>query len=458
MDELTMDMLHGRLGGKILFFSLPLVLTGILQQFFNAADIVIVGRFVGKEAMAAVGGMASVIGLMVGLFVGLSMGTNVVIAQRIGRADAAGIARAADTSLTSSLLIGILLILAGEWAASPFLSVMSLPGETYALSETYLRIYLLGMPAILLINTESAMLRAQGDSRSPLICLTASGILNIGLNLFFVLFLGMGVDGVAWATALSNAAGAMLLFMVLLRGHGSVNFHMHVMKIDWPSLWKIVAIGIPSGVQSAMFSLPNIIIQEAINSLGTNVMAASAAAFNIEVVMFYVTSGFGQACTTFIGQNYGAGNIDRCRRVLKISLAQCMAVTLTGSLALLVAGNCLLAWFNPDPEVIAIGFVRLEYILWFEGIAVLIEIYSGAMRGYGHSFEPAAIAVIGICLLRVIWILTVFAAHPAFEVIMVCYPLSWLVTAVASVWAHRRIFRRVQSAGNREAGEQNASE
>ncbi len=437
-------MLHGRLGGKILFFSLPIVLTGILQQLFNAADIVIAGRFVGKEALAALGGTASVIGLMVGLFVGISMGTNVVIAQRIGSGDAAGVAKAADTSLLSSLTIGILLAIAGEWAVAPFLSDMSFPAETYALSETYLRIYLLGMPVILIINTETAMLRAQGDSRSPLICLTAAGILNIALNLFFVLCLGMGIEGVAWATVISNAAGALVLFTVLLRGHGSVNFHLHVMKIDWSSLVKIVAIGLPTGGQSAMFSLPNIIIQEAINSLGTDVMAGSSAAFNIEILMFYVTSGFGQACTTFIGQNYGAGNLERCRAVLKTTLFQCMAATVAGSLALLAAGRLMLAWFNPDPSVIETGYVRLEYILWFEAVAVLIEVYSGAMRGYGHSFEPAAVTVVGVCGLRVLWIFTVFAAYPSFDVIMACYPLSWLATALATVWAHRRIFRRLK--------------
>ncbi|MBP3731048.1 MAG: MATE family efflux transporter, partial [Mailhella sp.] len=315
----------------------------------------------------------------------------------------------------------------------------------------YMRIYLLGMPAILLCNAEAAILRAQGDSRSPLICLTIAGALNVLLNLAFVLCLGMDVDGVALATLISNLAGAALLFFVLLRGHSIVCFRWHRMLFDMSLFRRIVYIGLPTGMQSAMFSLSNIVIQEAINSLGSDVIAASAAAFNIEIIVYFVVSGFGQACTTFVGQNYGAGRLERCRRVLWTGMWQTMAIAVAVSCALLASGKYLLAWFNADPSVIAYGYIRLEYILWFEAIAVVIEILSGVMRGFGHSLEPAVIALLGVCGLRIIWVCTVFRTWPTFSSLMACYPVSWAAVALASAFACHKLLRRLQSEAERKS-------
>ncbi len=443
-SEIQMDMLSGRLMPKIMRFAIPLAFTGIFQQLFNAVDIAIVGQFVGTNAMAAVGSSSPIIGLLLYLFVGISMGANVTISRFTGQRNFPAANRAAHTAVLLGLFSGILLLILGEIVMVPVLQLLSVPDEVIAMSSLYLRIYFAGMPVITLYNFEAAICQSQGNTRVPLLCLTASGIINVALHLFFVLGLHMAVEGVALATVISNIISAGLLFFFLLHSDGKIRLRMDEFRIDREIVAQILRIGVPAGIQSSLFSLSNIIIQSAINSLGAVVMAGSSAAFNIEVMAYYVINSFGNAATTFVGQNYGAGNRDRCREVMRTALLLDMAVggiLVSGMLFLL--GTPLLSLFNSDPAVIANGRIRLLYILLFEFINVVEEIISGTLRGYGISVQPAITALVGICGVRIVWVYTVFTSHPTFAVLMQVYPVSWTVTVAALLVVYSIQFRRV---------------
>lgn len=424
-----MDMIDGSLGDKIIKYAIPLAVTGVLQQLFNAADLAVVGHFSGKEAMAAVGSNAPVIGLLVNLFVGISLGSNVVIARSIGQKDQESISKAVHTSVIVALLGGLFLTLLGEGLAPEIVRMLDVPGEVYPLAIKYLRIYLAGMPVILLYNFESAIFRSCGNTQTPLFALVISGVLNVALNLFFVLGFGMDVDGVATATVLSNLVSSAILFAALMRTELSVKIDLRKLRVHGDMLVQILEIGIPAGVQGMIFSFANIIIQSAVNSLGTTVMAASSAAFNLEVFAYYIMNSFGQACTTFVGQNYGAGKGGRCLKTLKLCLMQSLISTAAVSGLILLFSHPLLSIFNTDPEVISTGRIRLEYIFFAYLFSFAQEVLSGYLRGFGVSFIPAACAVIGICGVRLTWIFTVFRQRPSFTTIMQVYPLSLGVTA-----------------------------
>ena len=427
--ESRMDMINGSLGDKIIKYTIPLAATGILQQLFNAADLAVVGQFSGKAAMAAVGSNASIIGLLINLFVGISLGSNVIIARSIGQKDDAKLSRAVHTSVIVALLGGLLLTILGEFLAPGIVNLLDVPEDVYPLSIKYLRIYLVGMPVILLYNFESAIFRSCGNTRTPLIALVISGLLNVVLNLFFVLGLGMDVDGVATATVLSNLVSSMLLFAALVNTNLAIRLDPRKLRVHGDVLGQILKIGIPAGIQGMVFSFANIIIQSAVNSLGTTVMAASSAAYNLEIFAYYIMNAFGQACTTFVGQNYGAGKNDRCRKALKLCLLQSLVSTATVSGLILLFSRPLLSIFNTDPDVIAAGRIRLEYIFLAYLFSFAQEGLSGYLRGFGVSFIPAACAVIGICGVRLTWVFTVFRQSPSFTTIMQVYPLSLGITA-----------------------------
>lgn len=429
------NMTEGSIGGKTLRFALPLAATGILQQLFNAADIAVVGRFVGKNAMAAVGSNAPLVNLILSLFIGISIGANVVIASYTGQKNDKAVGRAVHTALTVAFISGVLLALICEALALPILRLMKIPDNVFDMSVLYFRVYLTGMPVILLYDFASAIFRSRGDTATPLICLTVSGAINVGLNLFFVLVVGMTVDGVALATVISNLISSALLIFFLAREQGAVHFTFKKLGVDKRIFIQMISIGIPAGIQGMVFSLSNLILQSAVNSLGENVMAGSSAAFNIEIFCYYVINAFGQACTTFIGQNYGAHKPDRCRRVLKITLLQDLVFTVAIAGVILLSGKYLLRIFNSDPDVIAVGRVRLKYILTAEFINVIIEILSGYMRGFGFSFVPAVVCMAGICGVRLTWLYAVFMQHKSFGTLMMAYPVSWTVTALALCFA-----------------------
>lgn len=423
------DMLNGSLWDKILLFVLPLAATTILQQLFNAADIAVVGRFVGKNAMAAVGSNSAITGLVVNLFSGISLGANVVIARFIGQGEKKDIGKTIHTSIVFALIAGTVTTVIGEIVSAPLLRSLGVPDEVFDMALDYLRIFVFGLPVILLYNFESAIFRSRGDTKTPLIVLLLSGVVNVGLNLLFVIVFGMAVKGVAYATVISNALSCVMLFIVLMRAEEPFRITVSSLRIDMRLLSKILKIGLPAGIQGSMFSIANIIIQSAVNSLGPDVMAASAAAFNIEIMVYYFCNAFGQATTTFIGQNYGAGNIPRCRRIFRLSLL--MSFCSTGGLSVIVIllGRQLLGIFITEEYVIDIGMIRLIAIVGFEVLNVLVDASSGAMRGYGRSTSPAVLSLLGICGFRIVWVYSVFRLYPQFYVLMAAYPISWIITS-----------------------------
>lgn len=427
------EITSGPLGKKIFWYTVPLAVTGILQQLFNAADIAVVGRFVGKEAMAAVGSNASIIGLLVNLFVGISLGSSVVIANAIGQGNPVRVEKAAHTSVIVAAVGGILLSVLGEFLAPAVVEMLDVPAEVFPLSVKYLRIYLLGMPVILLYNFESAMFRSCGDTKTPLTALVISGVLNVVLNIIFVALFGMDVDGVAIATVFSNLVSAAILFASLLRTNLPVRLSPKKFAVDAPTLRVILRIGVPAGIQGMIFSFANVIIQSAVNSLGATVMAASSAAFNLEVFVYYIMNSFGQACTTFVGQNYGAKKAERCVQSLKLCLLQSFVTTAISCTLILVFSAPLLSLFNTDAGVVAAGKIRLEYIFAAYVFSFALETFSGYLRGFGVSFIPAACSVAGICGIRLVWIFTVFRRFPSFTTVMQVYPLSLGVTAITLV-------------------------
>ena len=424
-----MDMINGSIADKILKFAIPLAATGILQQVFNAMDVMVVGRYASKNAMAAVGCNAPVIGLMINLFIGISLGANVTIARYIGQGRLKDVKKAVHTAIIISIMSGFFVAFLGILVSRPLLTLMGVPEEVFPMAILYLRIYLMGMPVILLYNFEAAIFRSCGDTKTPLFCLIIAGSLNVMLNLFFVRVLHMDADGVAIATVASNLVSAGIMFVILLRTKKVVRFDFKSFRIDQHIFRVMVRIGVPAGVQAMVFSFSNIIIQSAINSLGADVMAASSAAFNIEIFTYFIINAFGQACTTFTGQNYGAKKLDRCRKVARYSYMMDLAATLVISALIIVFAEKLVFLFNEDPAVISYGALRVRYITFFSFINMSIEIASGILRGYGNSLAPAIIAFGGICGTRIAWVYTAFPANPTFQTLLTCYPISWVVTA-----------------------------
>ena len=430
---LAIDILNGPMWDKILRYALPVAATGILGQLFNASDIAIVGNFAQGDtvaAVAAVGANGPVIGLLLNIFIGIALGANVVIANAIGRGDKETVSRAVHTSIVAAVLGGIIVGLLGQLLAEPVLSMLQVPEDVFPLALKYMRIYLLGLPVIFLYNFEAAIFRSAGDTKTPLIALALSGVLNVILNLFFVIVLNKTVDGVAIATVLANVVSSVVLLRRLLRSELFIHVEFKNLRIDWKILWRILKIGVPAGIQGAVFSLSNIVVQSAINSLGKVTMAASSAAFNVEIMAYYILNSFGQACTTFVGQNYGAGQIDRCRKALKLCLIESVIATACAVAIALASGKYLIALFNNDPEVIRLGMVRLKFIFMSYIFSTIYDCMSGYMRGFGISLTPALLTIFGVCGTRIIWIYMVFPMSQTFETIMQVYPISLAINMV----------------------------
>lgn len=433
LKKQKLDMLNGSIWNKLPVFALPIAATGILEQLFNASDIAIVGNFAQTDktaAVAAVGANSPIIGLILNLFTGIALGANVVIANAVGRDDKQTVQKAVHTSMVVSVIGGVLVAIIGELIAEPLLTVLNVPDDVLELALLYLRIYFLGMPVILLYNFEAAIFRSIGETKMPLIALTLSGILNVLLNLFFVIVLKMSVNGVATATVLANVVSAGILYIKLVKSDKYIKVEFKKLRIDGKVFAKIMQIGLPAGIQSAVFAVANIVIQGAINSLGTVVIAASSAAFNIEIIAYNVMNSFSQACTTFVGQNFGANKIDRCKKTLFLCLIEDAIASGTAILIVLITGKFLLSIFNNNPEVIEIGYTRLVIIFIAYIFSMLYEVMSGYLRGFGFSLVPAILTTVGVCVLRIIWINTVFTANRTFVTIMTAYPVSLATTAV----------------------------
>ena len=426
-------MLHGPIWSKLPRFALPIAATAILGQLFNAADIAVVGNFTGDlrtASVAAVSATSSIIGLVVNLFIGISLGANVTIAQAVGRDDRQTVGKTVHTAIVMAVVGGILAAVLGELAAAPLLRALRTPADVFPLSLLYLRIYFAGLPVILLYNFEGAIFRSVGETRLPLVVLMLSGVLNVILNLFFVAVLRRTVDGVAIATVISNAASAVILYRCLRRTDKAVHVEPGQLRIDRGSMKRILRIGFPAGVQSTVFSVANIIIQGAINSLGTVVMAASGAAFNIEIITYDILNSFSQACTTFVGQNYGAGEIGRCKKTLVLCLGEGIAALAVAIALILPLGKPLLSIFNSDPQVVDVGYIRLVTLMIAHMFSLCYEVLSGYLRGFGISLVPAVLTMAGVCGIRLSWIYFVFPKNPTFQTIMAVFPISLAATAL----------------------------
>ena len=428
-----LDILNGSIWDKLPRYALPVAATGILEQLFNASDIAIVGNFASTNrtaAIAAVGANTPIIGMILNLFIGISLGTNVVIANAIGGQDRKMVEHTVHTSILAALLGGLLVTLLGELCIGSLLQLLNVPDDVLPAALLYIRIYLIGMPVIFLYNFEAAIFRSTGDTKVPLQALAFSGVLNVLLNLFFVICLHMTVNGVAIATVLSNTVSAALLFVRLLRTEKWIHVDLRKLQIDKTALLKVLRIGLPAGIQSAVFNLANIVIQAAINSLGTVVIAASSAAYNIEILVYYIFNSFSQACTTFVGQNYGAGQLKRCKRTLLLSLLEDTITSVAAILLILFSGKFLLSLFNSEPEVISIGYTRLLMIFTAYIFSMLYEVMSGYLRGFGISLVPAILTTLGVCVTRIVWVYAVFPKSSTFHTLLMAYPVSLSITAV----------------------------
>ena len=428
----NIDILHGSLWRDIPLFALPVAITGILEQLSNLIDTLMIGHFSpdgGTLGMAAVGSTTPIATLLIMLFVGLSLGANVTIAHAVGAGDHERANRCAHTAVVLALL-GVVATILMEIASRPVLQSLSVPPEIFNDALIYLRVYLLGIPAILLFNFEAAVFRSVGVTRMPLVALAISAALNVVLDGAFVAFLGWGAAGVALATVLCYIVSSGFLFTRLLKADEAIRIDPRRLRIDRESVTKIVRIGLPAGIQGSVFSLANILIQTCINSLGAQVVAASSAALALEFVCYSLLNSFSQACTTFVGQNNGAKNLERCRKTLKVCLVEDGIVAIAMILLVIWQGRTLLSVFSSDAEVIDIAYIRVCTIFPAYVFSMVYENMSGYLWGFGISVLPSALTAIGVCGVRFFWVLVVFPTSPTFSTVMLAYPVSFGLTAL----------------------------
>ena len=422
-----MDMLHGPLSGKLLLFTLPIALSSMVQQLFNAADTAVVGYFGSEGALAAVGTNTEIIALIVTLSSGLSIGAKILIANRIGQNEIDELPAAVQTAMLLAALIGMAGLLLGQAAAAPLLELIQTPNSIFEEAALYLRFYMLGYPFLLLYDFGAAVLRARGDSRAPFLALMFSGAANVGLNLFFVVALHMGVAGVAIATDISAALSALL---VLRRFKKDELFRLTFRKPQFSTkiAGNFLKTGVPSAVQGAVFCFANIFVQASVNRFGETAIAGSTIAMNFEYFTYYIITAFSQTATTFTSQNYAAGQRDRCRRILWLCLGLSTVCSTIPIVTIVLFRDFFSSLFTQEAAVIESAAVRILCILLFEPLCNLYEIPAGALRGSGHAIYPAVSTILGICAFRIVWICTVFRTHPTLPMLYHAFPLSWAAT------------------------------
>ncbi|MGN0204527.1 MAG: MATE family efflux transporter [Coprococcus sp.] len=436
------DMCHGPLLGKILLFSIPLMLSGILQLLFNAADTIVVGRFAGSTALAAVGSTGSLINLLVNLFIGLSVGANVLVARFHGAGRDDEVSETIHTAISLSILSGIFLLILGITITKTILIWMGTPGDVLDQASLYLKIYFLGMPMMLLYNFGSSILRAIGDTRRPLYYLVAAGIVNVVLNVIFVVGFHMGVAGVAIATVVSQTISASLIIRCLTRMEGCCHLDIRKLHMGRKKIQQILQIGLPAGMQGVVFSLSNVLIQSSVNSFGSTAMAGNTAAMNIESFVYMSMNTFQQTTMSFTSQNYGAGEEKRIHRVLFICLGLVVAVGLAMGISAWLAGDFLLSVYSSESEVVAYGLRRMSVICTTYFLCGIMDTVVGALRGIGYSLMPMIVSLIGACGLRIIWIFTIFQWHRSLWMLYISYPVTWFVTAVTHIICYILVRRK----------------
>lgn len=438
------DLTEGKLWNKILIFALPIVLMNILQQLFNTADIAVVGRLVGNDALAAVGSAGPIVTLFITIFSGVSVGANAVIARMVGSGNKDQIGKSVHTSIAIAVLSGAIIMIVGEWITRPLLALVSTPEHVMDMAVLYLRIYFSGSIFIMLYNFEAAILRAGGDTKRPLYVLLVSGVLNILLNLFFVMSCGMSVEGVALATLVSNIVSAVMLFGMLLREKGDLRISVSEVRLHSGIARGILMVGIPAAIQGMLFNIANIVLQSGINSLGATVVAGNTVGVNVEIFLYFIVAGFGQTCITFNGQNLGAGKLERCVSATRWCLGLGFILTVAASSVTFAFRYHLAGLFTPDDAVIRIAAFRIAILAAFEVLNLMIEVLSGALRGWGHSLLPALLSLFFVCGVRMVWLFVIFPMDRTYEWLMSVYPVSWAL-AVASlagayIYVKRKLF------------------
>ena len=427
------DMCSGPLAGSLLRFSIPLMASSILQLLFNAADIIVLGQFASSSAMAAVGATSSLNSLMVNLFLGLSIGCSVVMARSYGAQDWQRVHDTVHTALLLAVCCGAVLILAGVPLLPALLRWMDTPPDLLDQSVLYMRIVFLGMPAMMIYDFGAGILRAIGDTQRPLFFLTAAGVTNACLNVFFVVAFHLDVAGVALATSLSQYLSAFLVVRCLMQPDTRYQLRLRELKISAPILLQIVRVGLPAGIQSVVFSISNVLIQSTINSFGSIAMAGSTAGGNIEGFVWTAMDAFTQSTLSFTGQNYGAKKFHRITKVVWYNLGLVTVVGLVLGIGAYLVGPWVLQVYSSDPEVIAYGLERMLLVCTPYALCGVMNVLVGAMRGLGSSLTPMVVSIFGVCVLRVVWIYTVFPLDPSFAMLFLSYPVTWAVTAAIEV-------------------------
>lgn len=445
-------MCNGPLFGKILVFSLPIMAMNILQLLFNAADMVVIGQFSGKHALAAVGATGALINLLINLFMGLSVGTSVIVAQDYGANRPAEVSRSVHTSIAVSLIGGAVVMVVGLVLCEPMLTLMGTPGDIIDMSVLYMRIYFLGMPANMVYNFASAILRSVGDSRRPMYYLVISGAVNVALNLFFVAALGMDVDGVAWATVISQYISAFLTMACLYRSSLSIRFIPRQLCLDRQKLSTILKVGVPAGLQGTLFSISNTMIQSAVNSFGSEMVAASSAASNVENLAGTTMNAYYNAAITFTGQNMGAKKYERIDTIAKVCAALVFATWFVLCGTILILGRPLLSVYTSDQDVINLGMERLYIMMSAYFTCGIMNVFPGLTRGMGYSILPMLCTLIGACLLRIVWLATFFTWYRSVFMLFVCYPITWSLAGLGQVASFLYARHRIRKQAVLEAG------
>lgn len=437
-----MDMTEGPLTTKIIKFTIPVMLSGILQLLFNTADVIVVGRFTGKTALAAVGSTGSLINLLVSLFMGLSIGTNVLVARYQGAKDDKAVSETVHTSIALGIVGGLILLIIGVVATRPLLEMMATPEDVIDQSTLYMRILFFGMPLNLILNFGAAILRAIGDTKRPLYYLTIAGVINLFLNIFLVTVFSLGVAGVAIATVISEGVSCGLILLCLKHETGAIRLYFNRIKINPSKCIDIMKIGLPAGLQGCIFSISNVLIQSSVNSFGSTVMAGNTAASNIEGFVYVSMNSLHQTCISFTSQNFGAGKFKRIKKVLINCL---VIVAITG----LVLGNSayffgkyLLSAYNNEAEVISYGLIRLSIISTMYFLCGLMDVMVGAMRGIGYSILPMIVSLVGACGLRIVWIYTVFVKFRTLNILFISYPVTWTITFLSHLVCYYIVTRK----------------
>lgn len=427
------NMCEGPILGKVLIFSIPLMLSGILQLLFNAADVIVVGRFAGSQSLAAVGSTSALINLLINVFMGFSVGVNVLVARYYGGRKERDVSETVHTAVTLSLVCGLILVAVGLALTRPLLELMGTPDDVIDKAVLYMQIYFIGMPANMLYNFGSAILRAVGDTKRPLYYLSAAGVVNVILNLISVIIFHMDVAGVALATIISQAISAVCVLRCLMRHESCLKIRLGELKIHKEKLMGIVKVGLPAGMQGAIFSISNVLIQSSVNSFGSIAMAGNTAAQNIEGFIYNAMVAVYQANLSFTSQNYGAGKFSRINRIMFICIGVVSAVGFSIGVLAYGAGTSLLSIYSSDPEVIAYGMTRLQIIGLTYFTCGIMDTMVGSIRGIGYSVLPMLVSLTGACLFRIIWIFTIFQWSHTLLTLYISYPASWVLTATAHI-------------------------